>query len=339
MSGTDRLHATRLIGRIRIFLVALLLPSVAVAGDRDFLPTYNQSPLVQIFGLPSLGSARPLEQDRIEVSLSVEASSHFFIGSNTSEVLMLDGETHRLTLAARYGTGRAEWGIEVPYLAQSGGFMDSFIESWHDVFGMPNGGREAVPRNQLAYVYQRNGVDRLRLTRRNDGVGDVRLRAAWALLLDDAGADATLHASLKLPTGDAPSLLGSGAADVALWLNAGCAPAACPGALYWSVAGGLLGVGRGDLLPEMQRSVVPFAGTALGWRASPSLVLKAELLMNGPFYRDSALPPLDAASWQLILGGTWNLTSLTALDVGVSEDLTHYTAPDVSLLIALRSIF
>jgi hypothetical protein len=330
---------------MRKFSAVLVAATLAVASftsyadNFDPLPANDLSPLVQIYGLPSLGRSRMLAPDKLEVRLSAEAASHFFSAANDFESLFLDGETHRVALAVAYGAISGEWGIEVPYLSHSGGFLDSFIDTWHDTFGFPDGGRNAFPKNDLAYLYRRNGVDRLQITGATRGVGDVRLLGGWRMSADQNSWDAALRASLKLPTGDSATLHGSGAADFALWIVAGCARAACPESTAWTIAGGVVGVGRGDVLPELQRRVVPFGGATLAWQIWQPIILKAQLLAHGPFYKGSELKPLNATSVQFVLGTTLNFTERTALDIGVSEDLNVHTAPDVTLLVNLRSNF
>lgn len=320
-------------------LLISFFPFPSSADDFAPLAITNQSPLVQIYGLPALGGPRLLKDRQLEICLSFETASNYFSDTRGSETLLLDGETHRTAVTVRYGTSQAEWGIEVPYLTHSGGFMDSFIENWHDTFGMPNGGRDQAPRNRLAYIYQRNSSDLLRFTQATRGVGDVRLYGAWPSWVDRGAVDIALRSSLKLPTGKSSELLGSGATDLAVWLSIGCSATACPGNFRWTAGGGVLGLGQGDVLPEMQRSLVAFGGLGLAWRALAPVVLKADLLVHSPFYEDSALKPLDASTVQLLLGGTWNITGRTALDIGLAEDLRLYTAPDVSLLIGLRATF
>ena len=322
----------------RIAPVILLAPSLACAGAFDPLPVYNQSPLVQIFGLPAFEGPRVLAAGRLQTRLSLEAASHFLERAGGAEALMLDGETRRAALTNKYGTSGADWGIEIPYMGHDTGSLDGFIERWHEFFGLPQGGRDQSPRNQLRYTYERDGVERLRIVSATSGVGDIRLLAGRSL--GSMGkADVALRASLKLPTGDAAALHGSGATDVALWLAAGCAPAHCPGAWGWNATGGVLVLGRGDVLPELQRRAGAFGGVGAGWRPWAPLILKAELRAHSPFYRDTALTALGRTAVQLILGGTWIANERTMLDIGVSEDIRVGTAPDVSFLLSLRSNF
>ncbi len=266
-----------------------------------------------------------------------EAASHFYAGSSDTEQLLLDGESHRTAVTVQYRAATMEWGIEVPYLSHSGGFLDRFIDRWHDFFGLPDSGRENIARGQLRYVYHRDGIDRLRLTQRTQGVGDVRLLAAWPLT--PPRTDAALRAALKLPTGNAQELHGSGAADLAVWVVAGCAIAHCADKWRWHAAVGTLVLGRGDVLPDQQRRLVAFGGLGGAWRARPPIVLKAELRAHTAFYKDTDLAPLGSTAMQLVLGGTWVLSGEIMVDVAVSEDIRVNTAPDVSFLISIGTRF
>jgi uncharacterized protein DUF3187 len=329
-----------LFARLAIIFALALAPNASRAGDDfDPFPTSDRSPFVQVYGLPALDGPRLLPAGQSTVRLTAEVANNFVSMVNERESLFLDGETHRTALVVQRGTVFGEWGIEVPYVTHGGGFMDSFIESWHNTFDFPNGGREQFPQNQLAYVYRRDGIDRVRLVENARGVGDVQLLGGWHVPSEKASWDVALRASIKLPTGDSSTLLGSGATDVAFWVTAGCATGYCPNAVRWNFSGGLIGVGRGDVLPELQRSAVAFGGATIGWEIWQPLVLKAQLLVHTSFYRGSDIRLFDATPAQLVFGGTLRLSGRTALDVGISEDINVRTAPDVTLLVNLRASF
>lgn len=303
--------------------------------------THNQSPLVQIYGLPGLGPARVADPGRTRLGVHFEAANHLVDAGAGAEILRLDGETHRTMLSVFRGLGRsAEIGIEMPYLTHSGGSLDRFIENWHDAFGLPQNGRDAIPSDQLLYSYRRDGIEHVRLTRPTSGVGDIRLGAAVQLTrAEDGGTDSALRASLKLPTGDSAQLHGSGAADLAAWVSLACGRPACPGALSWYGGGGLLWLGSGDVLSELQRRGVAFGSAGAHWRVAPALTLTAQLDTHTPFYKNSDIRPLKAPSAQLILGGTWFIGPALGLEVAVAEDIVVDTAPDVVLRIGVRSYF
>jgi len=312
--------------------IGLLLSLNAQARPVTPFFTFNQSPLVQLYGLPAIEEARILNPGEQRYRLQADLASNYSIGQSGAESIVLDGEITRLTLAfSGHGGRNFEWGLQVPYVSHSGGMLDGFIRRWHDTFGMSQGGRTAVPDDVLNYRYVRDGQTLVSQTLESDGVGDVRLTGGWQLLRPGADDNTafTLRASLKLPTGDSEQLRGSGGTDLALWLNGGyggygLGPSA-------SVFGGLgvLLMNRGDVLPELQRSSVLFGSLGAGAWVLPRLSLKVQLDFNGAIYRDSELTQLGNDSLQLSVGGSLRLVKHTRIELAVVEDVAVATAPDV----------
>lgn len=293
---------------------------------------------MQIFGLPALGPARVVPQQITDIGISLAVANNFSFDQTTSETANLDGETWRTTLLARRGFAHGiELGIELPFVRHGGGSLDSFVEGWHEFFGLPQNNRDAVPASRLEYHYERNGVVELDLTEPVTGVGDLRLTAAYQLAAPFPG-DLALRASLKLPTGDSTKLLGSGGTDLALWLSAGCG-AHCEGRWGWYGGGGLMFTGQGEVLAAQQNHLVGFGSGGLAYRLAPAMTLKVQFDGHTGFFRQTALPQIGAASFQVVMGGTVLLSERYALDLSVSEELVHNTASDVVLQIVLRARF
>lgn len=316
--------------------LGLLCSPCAAANAFDPLPALDLNPLTQIHGLPAFHGARLLPAGRAQLRIDLEAASHFLLQRNARETLMLDGETHRAGITLRYGTASGEWGIAIPYVRHSAGFLDSLVEGWHETFGLPQSGRDQAPEDRLQFLYRRDGETRVGLESATGGVGDVRLFGAWPLAPEQPVALA-VRASLKLPTGEARHLHGSGAPDLALWLAAGCRD--CAGAWGWNASAGVLVLGNGDVLPELQRSVALFGGAGLGWRILPRIVLKSELRGHTSLYRDSGIRALDRSALQLILGGSWHIAPDAMLDLAVTEDVRVETVPDVGFLLGVSLRF
>lgn len=320
---------------LRFLIAALFCLGDVYALDLTPAYTFNQSPLVQIFGLPALGSARVLTNGHTVFDYTYEVANHFTDGASAREQLTLDGETHRSTFALRHGEHGFEWGLELPYVSVNGGYLDGFIETWHDTFGLPDGGRDRVARGQLQFNHQRDGVQRVSVTQASAGPGDLRLTGALSLTPSDAtGTDIALRASAKLPTGDSDRLTGSGAPDIAVWLSAACGRGSCSGSWGWYGGAGVVVLGKGNVLPELQRDFALFGVVGLGWQPFGPVTLKGALSGHSAFY-DSELKQLGAAG-QLLLGGTVALTRDTALDIAVTEDIVVNTAADVSIIVSLR---
>ena len=130
-----------------LLLLALIIRPVAASEP---LYTKNLSPVAGLSGLPSQRSAATLDRHSLGVALHSSIASHYRADSNRDEFLNLDGETLRFALELLYGLAQ-NWDIqlEVPWLDHSGGNLDSLINDWHDLWGMPDGGRTDVPDDLL----------------------------------------------------------------------------------------------------------------------------------------------------------------------------------------------
>ncbi len=315
------------------------------AASVEIVPfyTYNQNPLTQIHGLPAIDNARLVPVRRLGMLLSVDAANSYAVDFNTSESITLDGETYRFTLAARYGIAKGfELGVDIPYVAHSGGFMDVFIEDFHHFFGFPNGGRESAPRDRLLYQYSSTYNDGINLSDSTSGLGDIRLTGAMQLYGEgsEAPRSVALRASLKLPTGNSHRLLGSGSTDFALWLNASedfKLPAL--GHLTGFGAVGGMVMSDGDVLKRQQRTLAGFASLGLGWSPISWFALKVQANGHTPIYQDSNLREVNKSSIQLVSGGTFAFTKDTSIDLGISEDVIVDTSPDVVFTLTLRTMF
>ncbi|BCR05991.1 hypothetical protein DESUT3_30600 [Desulfuromonas versatilis] len=323
-------------------LCASLLPLPAFALELYPLGTSNQSPLVQLFGLPYPETSRVLDQGRFAAALTLDAASNFTESQTATEEIVLDGETYRYTLALRYGLGgRAELGLDIPYLSQSGGFLDGFIEDWHSTFSLPQGGRSEAEDDQLNFTYREAGVTAFSRTEAADGLGDIRLSGALQLTRQDWGSPATsaLRLSLKLPTGDSDRLFGSGGYDLSLAISGQKLLSPGDGGLGLFGTLGAMAMSEGDVLGDKQRRVAGFANLGLAWAALDWLHLKLQLDGHTAFFGDSDLDEIAADSAQLVMGGTLALTDATGLDLAVVEDIVVDSAPDVVFHLALRHWF
>lgn len=323
---------------------ALLAALSSSVFAMEILPfqTSNQSPLVRIFGLPVIGSASVLPAGRFEGTLSLDASNNFAPGFATGESVMLDGETYRFALAARYGIAPGfEIGLSIPLLTNSGGFLDGFIEGFHDFFGFSQGDRKSYPKDRLLYEYTRSGADTVLVDDGSTGIGDIRLSAAWKVY-DDGRENprrVALHGSVKFPTGNSHRLFGSGSTDFALWVVASDDFRLPLGHLTLYAAGGGLVMTDGDVLRDRQRTLVGFGSLGIGWSPLEWLALKVQADGHTSFYTGSELVQVNGGSVQLTSGGTIGFTKSTFLDIGISEDVVVDASPDVVFHFALRSLF
>jgi hypothetical protein len=304
--------------------------------------TQNQSPVIQIFGLPSIGESAVVPARKTDLRLIMDLANNFVEGQNQRESILLDGQSTRISLDARYGISKNfEVGLAIPCIFESGGFTDGFVDWFHNTFSLSGGSRDQSPKNRLLYHYQKDQQVLLQVDKSSHGIGDIQLMGGFQLYQSAVKPcrAISLRTSLKLPTGDSQQLHGSGSTDLSLWITAGedFRPTIGPITLFG--AGGVMGMTDGDVLKDQQRNWVGFGVLGLGWSPARWIALKIQANGHTSFYKNSELEELNGSSVQLTIGGTLAFSKNIALDLGLTEDLLIRTSPDVAFHLALRGIF
>ena len=152
------------LGLVCALAVSVLWPCAGTACELAWgavaapLRIVNLNPFQLLYGVPGSLGARVMTPGSSEVIASMDLASHLVEASSGAERVLIDGETHRQGLALRHGFGEG-WAylFEVSALSHRAGRLDGFIETWHDVFHLPQGGRDRTPRDRLALVYANGG--------------------------------------------------------------------------------------------------------------------------------------------------------------------------------------
>lgn len=295
----------------------------------------NLNPFLGLYGIPAQQSTAVVGGGLSSVNLQLDVVSHFTDAETDQEFIAIDGETYRLSLRYARGFGdRWEAGAEVPLVAHSGGFLDGVINEWHGFWGLPTLGRDRVEDDQLRYEYVRAGETLVDVDASGTGIGDVLLFAGKTLA---AGATTvTLRGQIKLPTGDPENLRGSGAADAAI---SAAGSRAVGGRVSITGRIGAAYLGRGDVLPELQRRWSVFGSAFVGWQTFKSVSLKAQLDVQSPLYEDSAFNQLTDTAIQLTFGGSVRLGKKSFLDLSFTEDeFNPDVTSDFAFQIRLRAV-
>ncbi|MBM0107412.1 DUF3187 family protein [Steroidobacter sp. S1-65] len=288
----------------------------------------DQNPLLAGFGLPV---AMPSRRGReFGASLDISWGSTALTQEVGDEAVLLDAETReaRVTLQGPL-SDRFAWQLQLPYRYTGGGNLDSFIDSWHDFFGLAEGARPLLPRDQTNIVYARLGARQLDMRSSASGVADIQAALGYSVL-DSSDTHVMTWLAVELPTGDEYKLTGNDATDVSLVLAAQ-RRLGQRWVAFGQVAGSWLG--ESDLLPIEQRDVVWSAMAGVSVRTWGGLSLKAQLDAHTAAY-DSKLDILNEAV-VLTVGGHIRFP-FGQLDLGVSEDLAVEHSPDVVFLIGLK---
>ncbi len=313
----------------RLF-TALCLALAAPAWAGEFAPGGNGGTLARPFALPALGDAAVLPRGRSETRWTLDVTNEYVTEGNCAiECILLDGETARMRFSHRRGLGDGwDFSFELPMLDRGGGFLDGWIQDWHDAFDLPEGRRQLAPENLYRFHYERQGTVLLDETRGGTGVGDATVAVGRRL-----GRTSTLRAMAKLPTGDEDALEG-GTGGYALWVER--ALALPPG---WSgyLAAGASVNDRGGALAHLQKREVAFGGIGLAVPVTRSIRLTAQLQAHSRLFEDSELTPLARAGAPFTLGLQFRTSARGAFELGFQEDLNSNGSPDFAAYLSVRA--
>jgi len=326
-------------------LLVLVLYSPALAIEQIPEPFFirNQSPIIQIFGLPPTEGGQITPPERTKIRLVMDVANNFTEDKSAEESLLFDGETSRITLSLRHGFSD-EWeaGIDIPVVSHQGGMLDGLIENWHNTFGLPQGGRDDAPRNRLHYFYRDEGEEKegLNFSNSGTGLGDTTIYLAYQLTHDTSSRRyIALRGGIKLPSGDSDNLRGSGGTDVHLRLSISDAESLKNYNVSLFGSMGLLWLEKGEVLRSKQRQKVGFGSVGLGWTPINWLTLKLQIDGHTKFFSASHLKQIDSSSAQLAIGGAIRISEQLVIDLCVVEDIIVDTAPDVTFHAALTYLY
>ncbi len=297
------------------------------------LQVKNLSPIAGLLGLPSQRGRASSEAGVWQIDTHASWASHFVLDDSRREALLLDGETRRLALDLRYAPAPGwELQLELPWLQHTGGSLDSLIDGWHDLWGMPDGGRSGAPADRLAYRYA-GPEGTFNLADSASGPGDISLslsRRLWS------GREGQLDAALgvKLPTGEEQDFLGSGSEDGFVALRGFWAPG--EGDWRWSAQLGYLRAGEIAVMESGGERDLWFAGASLEWQAWQTVSLLLQVDSHAAPLKNSELTALGDTAVLLSAGARWRINPHWALELSVVEDVQVESGPDVVFQAGLR---
>jgi hypothetical protein len=190
----------------------LVFTSGQAANTAAGLATRDLNPVLQPIYVPAYTPYRSDDGWRIDHSFYVTNTSQK--ETSGSENLIIDVENYRYQLGLRFRKDNWLGQVDVPFIANSGGQLDGTIESWHDLFGLPNGDRDDLPSNQIDVKYARDGVVEYSQDKSSNGLADTSLALGYQL------SEATrIFVGIELPTGSESDYSGNEAVDYATWVS------------------------------------------------------------------------------------------------------------------------
>ena len=273
-------------------------------------------------------------------ALALEATSQFLRPDRRASLdgrttARLDGEEWQLTGDWALPLGPGRFNVRIRVVDRSGGFADQAFYSYHQVLGLPQGGRELAPKNLLDYHLERDGVVIADL--RRPGVHLMDTDVSYVVEKGTRREGLRLGASLQLPTGKREDFSGSGGIDALL------------GVAGWTTVDLIRFFGQMEQvwigLPKdspyravlatqaFKRVWVGAAYQGQGPGILRGLGLEVSLGYNQNPYH-VAIARLDVAGWMQ----HWTVThkALPRWRFGLSEEAGTFHAPDITAFVTYR---
>jgi len=201
----------------QISVIAFVTGMLAVTGSHAAntaagLATRDLNPVLQPIYIPAYTPFGSSNGWRIDHSIYVTNTSQ--VESSGDEHLTLDVENYRYELGLRYRKDNWLGQVDAPFIANRGGELDSAIDSFHDFFGMPDGDRGDLPKDDINMEYIRDGKVEYSQDKSSSGLADISLALGYQL------TEGTRYfVGIELPTGSESDYSGNEAIDFATWLT------------------------------------------------------------------------------------------------------------------------
>jgi hypothetical protein len=309
--------------------LSLLLCTTAAAAQTEApaddsswrrpLRSRNQTPLALLFVYVTPDRAASIGKGALDLDIVFDYSNIIQEQETEHEFLRFDLEYLRTLVALKRGFGHGvELGFEVPFYVYYGGFLDPFVSSFHEAFGLPNLLRGQTPYGLVDYQYRRGDEVVLGGTNSFGAVGDLAFTAKKTLLESHPYA-LSIRAVLKVPTGSPSNLSGSGATDFGL--GVAFERVGAKYGLYMNASYQFLGT------PERfeTRDYFSFMAGA-DWRFKPRLAALLQVDSMGPPVRGE-LMNLNDPGIQLAFGLRYRHSEAFAYEWRLVEDLSSFS-PD-----------
>jgi hypothetical protein len=294
------------------------------------LQVRNQFPLFLHANAPYLESASP--EDSLRAGLS--HSSVYLVKNSSEWDIGLDTEITELNLGFRKTLNNCiEIGIELPILSFNSGFMDGFLDWYHDAFGFPDYGRSNRPDNDFLYSVTRKGVSVIRGESGRVGPGDIRLSLKKPLLNGDLAI--SIKGELELPTGDAETGFGNGSFDAGISLLVD-KQFGDTFKVYANI--GVFFPGNLKALDRIDLGNYFFGGAALEAAFWKNVSLIGQLFIQGSPFPDTDIASVDRTAVLFSFGGRYASGS-NSFELSLTEDPNTSGAPDFTMNFSFKRKF
>ena len=269
-------------------------------------------------------------------TLASSYTSLFQNGTGPGERVVVDGELWRNSAALRYGLDeRTDVEVELALVYASSGFLDQFIETFHEILLLPDDGRDERPRFEYEVEIEHDGELAYELEETELGFGDLPIALTHRLVDEGASSPAVaVRAGIELPIGSQSKGFGNGGLDWGLGVLAerSWGRWTASGAVDWTKTDDASSFEQAgvDVLDDWDLQL------GVEYRWSDGMSLLAGAILSRPITDDIGIEEVDSATLALDLGVAWDVGDTSQVVVAFQEDVISAAGPDFGVLVGWR---
>ena len=305
------------------FLIALLslLIITPVMGEYfSALPTRDQTPLLQSYFIPAMPAPSGAGWS---VSHALYFTNTYQTDRSVSENLVIDVENTRYDFQLNYRQDLWQFNLNIPLLSNRAGFLDQTIEGWHDVFGLPQGGRDKNPNDRINLLYEKSGTVVIDSQQPSEGVGDIQLASGYQLT-----PQSQLWFALEVPSSSSSDFISNQSTDWAIWYRLNRANTSSKLKAFGAI--GLAFPADSGLFEGRVNDQFGFAQFGLNYAISDGIAFILQSDFHTAIVEDSDLDALGNSIQAQFGLGFDQLIPKHHIELFFSEDILPGHAPDIT---------
>ncbi len=302
-----------------LVILLLIMPVSTAISFEGPLQVKNQYPIFLH------ADQQYLEKAAMEnsMSYSLSHSSTYTVQQSGEWTINLDMEITEINFRyRRIIKDLFEFNLDLPIIILGGGFMDGFLEDYHDTFGFSDYGRSERPHNDFLYEVKRNGntiID----GKSGINIGDIRLAVKKPLLSSD-NFTLSLRGDVEIPVSSAKEGYSNGSFDagVSVLLDKRITDRIMT---HFNLGYVFPGDVKGHERLDIKNFV--HGGAAIDAVLSENWNFIIQVQGQSAIYPETDLRAVDRDAWLIAVGGRYQ-TETGTLEFSLTEDLSTAGAAD-----------
>jgi len=296
---TDRFALARI--QALLLLVLVCVPRLACGQAVGPFQTSEQNPLYRMLYVPDAEAADPVAEGVLRIDFSTSYSDVFEVDNSERHYHIFDLEQMTNSLTLRYGFSPSlELGVRVGLYTDWRGFLDRPISGFHNLFGLPNAGRENRPNNEYLFLFEHDDLASGPFRPESEGsrlsLESLGLHAKWSIYAKD---DSSQALSLAGAIRRAGGRLEDGRFGGAVSLQG---RASTESKFHFHGSVGLTFADPPAQLRPITRDHALFLSTAAEYRIRPRFSLIGQISGSSNYFKGFDAGPLDKMPLNLVLG-------------------------------------